>query len=322
MKLGFKGIFSIAAIAVSLLCAIGVDAQSPRNSEKIGVVLLAHGGRQNWNEEVAKVAEGVDKTYITEVAFGMATKRNIQTAIDKLITRGATRIVAVPLFVSSNSSVVTSSEYLLGLRAEAPKDLAIFAKMDHGSGTSGGHDSHAGHAPAKDAPVFDPTTPVNTSVPIKMTPALNDHRIVSEILTARANALSTDPSNEAVIVVAHGPVSDETNRLWLRDMGSLAEMMKPSTKFDRIDYLTVRDDAPEPIRSKATEELRAIVKKALGDKKRVLIVPLLISYGGIEEGIKKRLDGLQYTMGKQALLPDARLVDWVILSVDHTKVPD
>ena len=38
-------------------------------------------------------------------------------------TRGVTEIVAVPLFVSSQSSVITSTEYLLGLRVDAPNDL-------------------------------------------------------------------------------------------------------------------------------------------------------------------------------------------------------
>ena len=37
-------------------------------------------------------------------------------------------------------------------------------------------------------------------------------------------------------------------------------------------------------------------------------------YGGIEEGIKKRLEGLSYTMSSQALLPDERLAQWVLQS--------
>ena len=63
----------------------------------------------------------------------MATRANIQTAVNALTARGVTEIVAVPLFVSSHSSVVTSTQYLLGLRAEAPAELAAFAKMSHGS---------------------------------------------------------------------------------------------------------------------------------------------------------------------------------------------
>ena len=86
-----------------------------------------------WNERVTEVVKTVDASTPTEVAFGMASRASIQRAVDKLAARGVTEIVAVPLFVSSHSSVITSTEYLLGLRAEAPKDLAIFAKMDHSS---------------------------------------------------------------------------------------------------------------------------------------------------------------------------------------------
>ncbi len=293
---------------------VGQTGGDAISKDKTGILLLAHGGRQNWNEEVSKLAASVDKSIMIETAFGMATKRNIQNAVDKLIARGAERIVAVPLFVSSNSSVVTSTEYLLGRRAEAPSDLAIFAKMDHGSD---GHSSHGAHGAAEAS--HDPMTPVKSSVPILMSPALNDHDIVAQILTSRATALSLQPKAEVVILVAHGPVSDETNRLWLADMASLANNMRSSSAFKRIEYLTVRDDAPEPIRSKATEELRAVVKRAHDEKSKVLIVPLLISYGGIEEGIKKRLDGLEYTMAKQALLPDERLIQWVLSSVKNAE---
>ena len=55
------------------------------------------------------------------------------------------------------------------------------------------------------------------------------------------------------------------------------------------------------------------VERATAEGNRVLIVPLLLSYGGIEEGIKKRLAGLDYTMSGQ-YPPDERLVRWVLLS--------
>ena len=51
----------------------------------------------------------------------------------------------------------------------------------------------------------------------------------------------------------------------------------------------------------------------------VLILYVLLSFGGIEEGVKKRLDGLQYTMTSQALLPDERLTQWVLESVAKAK---
>jgi hypothetical protein len=44
----------------------------------------------------------------------------------------------------------------------------------------------------------------------------------------------------------------------------------------------------------------------------VLVVPLLISFGGIERGLRERLEGLGYTMADAALMPDERLVTWVL----------
>ena len=48
-----------------------------------------------------------------------------------------------------------------------------------------------------------------------------------------------------------------------------------------------------------------------------MIVPLLLSFGGIERGIAPRLEGLPYTMADAALLPDDRLVTWVLEMADH-----
>ena len=59
---------------------------------------------------VTELVAQVDKSKPTEVAFGMATRANIQAAINRLVARGVTDIVAVPLFISSWSSIVTSTE--------------------------------------------------------------------------------------------------------------------------------------------------------------------------------------------------------------------
>jgi sirohydrochlorin cobaltochelatase len=274
-----------------------------------GILLLAHGGKPEWNARVTELAAKVDKRKPTEVAFGMATRANIQSAIDRLVARGVTEIVAVPLFVSSWSSVITSTEYLLGQRAEAPAALATYARMSHGSGSGHAANSHAGHA---GHPAEDGTTPVKSPVPIRMTPALNDHPIVAEILASRARSLGDRPAAEALVIVAHGPNEEADNRRWLADMASLAKRLANIEPFASIEYVTVRDDAPKEVRDRATAELRAIVEKRTAAGQRVLIVPLLISFGGIENGLRERLNGLSYTMAAAGLMPDERLVTWVL----------
>lgn len=271
-----------------------------------GILLLAHGGAPAWNDNVLAIARDLGATHPTEVAFGMATRANIQAAADKLAAKGATEIVAVPLFVSSHSSVVRSTEYLLGLRPDAPADLARFAKMSHGNGhgaPAGGHAAHAAHA-ANDLG----TTPIVTTLPVRMTDALNRHALLGAIVADRARAISTAPAREAVILVAHGPVPDADNALWLADMRALAAHV---TGYASVDILSLRDDAPAPVRDAATADLRAKVTDARGQGRDVLIVPVLLSYGGIERGLKARLEGLEYRIPRQGIAPDARLADWV-----------
>jgi hypothetical protein len=94
-------------------------------------------------------------------------------------------------------------------------------------------------------------------------------------------------------------------------MGVLAAQLDEATSFAAVEYLTVRDDAPEPIRDAATAELRARVERQSAQGRRVLVVPLLLSYGGIEQGIRRRLEGLPYVMAERALMPDDRLIEWV-----------
>jgi sirohydrochlorin ferrochelatase len=299
----------IARIVLTLAAVVLVRGTS--HAEGIGILLLAHGGSAEWNAQVTKLAAQVDGTEPTEVAFGMATRANIQAAVDRLCARGVTSIVAVPLFVSSWSSVITSTEYLLGQRAEAPPEFAIFAKMSHpdpasGSGAHGSHDGHGGQAGA------DPQSPIRSPVPIRMARALDDHPIVAEILAGRARSISRAPESEAVVIVAHGPTREEENRRWLTDMASIAGRMGTTERFAAIDYLTLRDDAPKPVRDAATAELRAIVTKRLGEGRRVLVVPLLVSFGGIEKGLRERLDGLAFAMPAAGLVPDDRLVTWVL----------
>jgi sirohydrochlorin ferrochelatase len=292
------------ALVLAVALAAGPRAE---NRSGAGILLLAHGGSPQWNERVAGVAAEVDRQFATEVALGMASRASIQNAVNRLEARGVREIVAVPLFVSSWSSVIRSTEYLLSLRREAPSELAIFAKMDHSA--------HGAGPAAPLPPAEDGTLPVRARVPVRITPALNRHELIGQILADRAIEISREPAQEAVLLVAHGPVPEDDNRLWLDDMTSLAQHVRAARRFSAVHVLTVRDDAAAPLKAKATAELRDLVQAETIAGRRVLIVPHLMSFGGIEQGVRKRLEGLDYVMASQALMPDARIAQWVLASV-------
>jgi len=297
-----------------------------------GILLMAHGGDPQWNKEVQDVATQVDQSVPTEVAFGMADRDTLQLGITKLQQRGVKRIVAVPLFISSHSSVIESIKYLLGLRPDAPKDLALFASMhhpmaDHPVPMSNHLVGHPIPEPIEDPPMADMhhtmnrpldmslapiPSPVKASVPIQMSEALNHHPIVADILADRAAAITKDPAREALILVAHGPNEDKENAEWLSDMAILAKRLSSKTSYARVVTVTVRDDAEPAVREKATADLRQDAQSAKEAGYRVLIVPLLLSYGGIENGLRQRLDGIDHVFSPHALLPDPRIAQWVL----------
>jgi len=88
-------------------------------------------------------------------------------------------------------------------------------------------------------------------------------------------------------------------------------MVAAKKPFVRVEATTVRDDAGAAVREAATQAFRQLVSTADEQGYRVLIVPVLLSYGGIENGIRTRLDGLEHVMSPSGLLPDPRIVQWV-----------
>ncbi len=303
-------------IFATLSCLIGLSTMHAQTAApppatqaqpRIGILLLAHGGSvQTWNEDVRHVADQVDLSVPTEVAFGMATRSSMQAAVNRLVARKVTEIVAVPLFINSHSSLIDSISYLLGLRSQQPEDLKMFAMMDNGAGDMAMDHSAMKHDPS------EAMKPVTSAVPIRMASALDHHRIVADILNDRAASISHDPAHEVLILVAHGPVEDDENKLWLHDMSILADEMRSQSHYAGIEFMTLRDDADKPVRDAATQQLRGKVEKITQSGNTALIVPLLLSYGGIEGGLRERLNGLTYRMSSQGLLPDKRIADWVL----------
>jgi sirohydrochlorin ferrochelatase len=281
-------------------------------ANKQGILLLAYGGSiHGWNEEIHHVADLVDLSIPTEISFGVAMKASMQSAVDRLTARGVTQIVAVPLYISSHSSAIESIAYLLGQRTTVPEEIKDYARFE-----LGGHGPNAKPVTAEQLAELE--KPVQSKAAIRMTSALDHHRIVSDILTDRAASISASPAHEVVILIAHGPVSEEESKLWLADMQQISAQMKQQTHYADIVFLTLRDDAPAAVRDAATQELRQSVTSITGSGNRALVVPLLLSYGGIENSLRERLKGLQYEMPMQALLPDRRIANWVLESANAT----
>lgn len=274
-----------------------------------GILILAHGGAPQWNADVENIRRSVDAQAPAEAALGMADDEAIQTAIDRLESRGVKRIVAVPLFVNSSSEVLDQTRFLLGLRKDPSPTLRAalehlppeaHEKMMKLEGDAGAHHHH----------MFS-TQRVKHRVPLAMAPALDDSKALTAILLARAKGLSKEPQKEVVVLVAHGPVDDKANDVWLSTLDRLAKRVRLKGGFAGSVIGTLRDDSAPEVKDKAIEKLRRDVADQISKKRRVLVIPVLIARGGIEDHVIQALTGLDYAWSGDTICPDERIPAWI-----------
>ncbi len=307
-----KKISPFSTLIIALLTVLSSDVYSqktiPLNPE-IGVLVLAHGSMdKNWNNSIIEVTTPLKDDYHVEIAWGMANAMNMQPAIDKLEEKGVETIVAVQLFVSSYSPIIRQNEYLLGVRdslADAPMPMMI-------------HDME-NHRMTMKMP--ENLQPLKINSKVIITNPLDDHNLVAEILLDRIEKLSVDPSNETVLLVAHGPNRESDNTMWIKTSNSLAKQIQQlqvenGEAFKNIISLTVRDDADEATHEKAKQAFRTEVIEA--DKKGdAIVIPLLLSQGGVEKKYLSRLEGLNYKWSGETLLPHYNIARFIRISVEQ-----
>ncbi|MBI2843033.1 MAG: DUF3386 family protein [Armatimonadetes bacterium] len=266
---------------------------NPPAAKKVGVLVMAHGGDEEWNRLVYDAMAPIAQRYTAAVSFEMGVAAGkVSEKVAELERQGVERIVAIPFFISDHSNHMDDLRYKLGLVAEHP---------------AGEHAIHMAH---------HDMTRAQVNVPLHFASAMNDHPQVADILLRRAKALSSDPSRETVIIVGHGPNEDHYNEMWLAAMQRLADAVKTSGGFKAVVAATVRDDAPAEVQEAAKRHLRDLIKKASADGGKAVVVPLLISSGFVEQRIRQRLEGLDFAYSGEVLLPDPAVTRWLQMSVD------
>ncbi len=302
-------VFSSLLIALFLLADLSPAAAQNRTNEKVGVMILSHGSRdQQWNQSVREAAVSYLDGYTVEFAYGMANPHNMQAAINKLEAQNVDRIVAVQLFVSSYSPIIRQNEYLLGIREKLADKPMVMMNMNGDGGMT------------MKRP--DTLAQLDINVPVHLTRPLDDHKLVAEILMERIEALSDDPTEESILIAAHGPVADDDNRNWIASIESLGAQIqemqaaKGKKPFKEIIPVSLRDDASKEVYNKAKMTFRNHVQRADEDGEAI-VIPLLLSKGGVESRYLTRLEGLNYTWAGETLLPHDNIGIFIRESVEN-----
>lgn len=153
----------------------------------------------------------------------------------------------------------------------------------------------------------------DSGIPIRLTPAMDDAGQIAEVLAARAAALATDPSKQALFLVGHGPNSAEDYAAWMANLRRIADTVRARTGFRNVLLDLIRDDAPKPVRAEAVTRVRELI--ALQHQltgRPVVVVPILVSTGRVStEKLPRDLKGLPIVYTSEGLLPHQAMARWV-----------
>ncbi len=308
-----------------LLLTFFIMSGNLRAQDKKGVLVMSHGGSPTWENAILNAVAPIKNKYVTEIAFGMADPSTLQEAINKLEYQGVTTIIVVPLFISSHSPILRQAEFLFGFRQELADEPII---MNHGeSSSNGSHDQHntSSNSYTGEEKTVESLDPIVFKSKIILTNCLDADSLVAATLFNNVKKFSKNPDTETVLLVAHGPNDDFDNEKWLVNLDSLTNQMMKFQKletgkeFKAIHFTTIRDDANKKVYNEAKLKARKIIETA-DVEGECIVIPLVLSTGGIEKGIQKRLDGLNYTWVDLALLPSNNITKFIEQAILKTAI--
>ena len=284
-------------LAVLLMGAGTAWVPSPAGaSGEVGLLIMAHGGDEQWNHAVQEAVAPLEKICPVVVAYGMAQREPLRKGILRLEAQGVRKIAVVRLFMDGRS-FLSQTEYLLGVRVEPPPFFL--------------HHDHHHHNMTRDAvrllrgAEIPPPIELESQVVLSAT-GLLDSRQAGGVLLDRVRALSESPAAESVLVIGHGVESDARDRYWKDRMESLTRGLEALGRFRAVRVETLREDW-EAKRRVAEERIRGFVSKQ-SRTGRVLVVPFRVfgfgPYGEVLEGLDYRADG-------KGLLPHRKVTEWL-----------
>lgn len=281
------------ALMLAALAALSVvvPARAADRASDFGVLVMAHGGGEQWNREVSAALTPLSQEQPLEIAFGMADAASLQEGVRRLEAQGVKRIGVVRLFVSGESWYERTAQ-IVGLMPGAP--ARPVPQAEPAGHEHGGHrmefwrlDSDAAFALSREG--------------------LMDAPEMGAVLAARARALSRTPASEDVLILAHGPGDDGENARWLARLDARADAVRRALPFRRVQVETLREDWPDK-RAAAEARIRAFVERAGREGGRAIVIPFRVQGFGPYAQV---LAGLDYKADGRGLVPQPQVAEWV-----------
>jgi len=252
----------------------------------VGILALAHGYSDQGNEQWMAKFSDVSRKYPTGYGLGMAmmSADHIQQAIDGLEAAGAKKILVLRTETGETNSLNYQWQYIFGRRDES---------------------------------TYLSVPRVTTNAEIIWGPSPTAHPIMGEIMLENARALSSDPANELVIIMGHGPMTPKENEMDLAIMAKHAAAVQEAGGFKDVKYWNVQDDLPADKRAVNVGKVRNWIKDAQAQGMDVIVVTNVLTQSGIMDRLKNDVDGTGAQFNDAGLMQNARFADWIKAAVEE-----
>ena len=140
---------------------------------------------------------------------------------------------------------------------------------------------------------------------------------MGEIMLENAQALSSDPSNELVIIMGHGPMTPKENEMDLEIMAKHAAAVQKGGGFKDVKYWNVQDDLPADQRSVNVGKVRGWIADAKAQGMSAIVVTNVLTQSGIMKRLKNDVDGTGAEFNDAGLMQNARFSDWIEAAIDE-----
>jgi sirohydrochlorin ferrochelatase len=248
------------------------------SNEHIGVVIMPHGATQPYNDAVENTIAPLKTKYKIEMAYGMGDAVTIQNAVSNLEHQGVKKIVFVRMYPTSDQ-LKEKTDYILGLSVKIPEQ-------------------------------WDGLIPpqIRSSATINTFGGYEEDNLIAGIFLERIKELSKKPTEETIILLAHGSSDDQAEVLRKKKMRNHIDWIQKqfNPPFKNIKGMALREDWPDK-REKALKEIKNIIEE--GNKRGRVIVISNRLYGS--GPYKHFLKGLNYQMNSKGLTPHPNLTRWL-----------
>ncbi|MDE2490839.1 MAG: hypothetical protein KGM24_08320 [Elusimicrobia bacterium] len=305
--------------------ALGGAATKP-----YGVLILAYDVDAKWRRQLADARRQLPGHAVESVdSAGDAV--SVQRAIDRLVARGVSKVVAIPLETDAASTRLEMTLYMFGQRGKPVLDVPAAEKSDFGAplkapGTPGMPTLKLGGGgtglPLASGPAGS-VKRLKCPVPLVLAPSLDGSTLLVDILADRAKALARDPAKESLVLAGVAPRSDEAMSEWLADAQKTADAVGRKAGFARAVAVAVRSGVGSDQQDSDRRTLRATFR-GLTRQGPVDVVPLSPEADRVGQMLRQALGGFSaYRWDGKGVQGDARLLPWIRTAAEKASaLPD